>query len=316
MPRNALGRGLSALIRDPEPNQPQPPLQEPAGTLAVHQPTPTPPQTTTAAAAAGLAPIDGLLQVDIDLIDPSPYQPRTRFREEALDELARSIRSSGIVQPLVVRRVGTRHQLIAGERRWRAAQRAGLSRVPIVIRNVPDDMALEMTLVENLQREDLNPVEQAHAFQRLTDEFHLTQEQVAERTGKDRATIANALRLLKLEEPILDLLEEGRLSAGHGRALLAVADTKERVALAHRVARGGMTVRQVERLSTRAPRVRPAGSSLQPDPNTKAALEDLQREYGTRVLIQPRRAGRPGQLIFEYYDDSDLTRLYDQLMLK
>jgi ParB family chromosome partitioning protein len=177
-------------------------------------------------------------------------------------------------------------------------------------------MALEMTLVENLQREDLNPIEQAHAFQRLTDEFHLTQEQVAERTGKDRATIANALRLLKLEQPILDLLEDGRLTAGHGRALLAVADTKERVALAHRVARGGMTVRQVERLSTRAPRPRPAGSLLQPDPNTKAALEDLQREYGTRVLIQPRRTGKPGQLIFEYYDDSDLTRLYDQLMLK
>jgi ParB family chromosome partitioning protein len=266
--------------------------------------------------APALAPSDGLLHVDIDLIDPSPYQPRTRFREEALDELARSIRSSGIVQPLVVRRVGARHQLIAGERRWRAAQRAGLSRVPIVIRNVPDDIALEMTLVENLQREDLNPVEQAHAFQRLTDEFHLTQEQVAERTGKDRATIANALRLLKLEQPILDLLEDGRLTAGHGRALLAVADTKERVALAHRVARGGMTVRQVERLSTRAPRPRPAGSLLQPDPNTKAALEDLQREYGTRVLIQPRRTGKPGQLIFEYYDDSDLTRLYDQLMLK
>jgi ParB family transcriptional regulator, chromosome partitioning protein len=269
-----------------------------------------------AAAALSLAPNDGLLQVDIDLIDPSPYQPRTRFREEALDELARSIRSSGIVQPLVVRRVGARHQLIAGERRWRAAQRAGLGRVPIVIRNVPDDMALEMTLVENLQREDLNPVEQAHAFQRLIDEFRLTQEQVAERTGKDRATIANALRLLKLEEPILNLLEEGRLSAGHGRALLAVADTKERIALAQRVARSGMTVRQVERLSTRTPRPRPAGSLLQTDPNTKAALEDLQREYGTRVLIQLRRPGRSGQLIFEYYDDSDLTRLYDRLMLK
>ena len=187
MPRNALGRGLSALIRDPEPSQPQPPLQGPAEALA-HPPAPTLPQPKTAAGTAAavvptLAPIDGLLQVDIDLIDPSPYQPRTRFREESLDELARSIRSSGIVQPLVVRRVGVRHQLIAGERRWRAAQKAGLSRVPIVIRNVPDYMALEMTLVENLQREDLNPVEQAHAFQRLTDEFHLTQEQVAERTG-------------------------------------------------------------------------------------------------------------------------------------
>ena len=307
MPRNALGRGLSALIRDPEPSQPLPPLQvQPAAPAAQPMAPTPPPQKVTpgpaAAAAPALAPNDGFLQVDIDLIDPSPYQPRTRFREEALDELAQSIRSSGIVQPLVVRRVGARHQLIAGERRWRAAQRAGLGRVPVVIRNVPDDMALEMTLVENLQREDLNPVEQAHAFQRLTDEFHLTQEQVAERTGKDRTTIANALRLLKLEEPILSLLEEGRLSAGHGRALLAVSDTKERVALAHRVARGGMTVRQVERLSTRTPRPRAAGSLLQPDPNTKAALEELQREYGTRVLIQPRRTGKPGQLIFEYYE--------------
>jgi ParB family transcriptional regulator, chromosome partitioning protein len=220
------------------------------------------------------------------------------------------------VQPLVVRKVGLRHQLIAGERRWRAAQRAGLSRVPVVIRNVPDAMALEMTLVENLQREDLNPVEQAHAFQRLTEEFHLTQEEVAERTGKDRTTIANAVRLLKLEEPILILLEEGRLSSGHGRALLAVADPGTRLGLAQRIARTGMTVRQVERLATRGPRTRPTASIRQPDPNTKAALEDLQREYGTRVLIQPRRSGKPGQLIFEYYDDSDLTRLYDQLMIK
>jgi ParB family chromosome partitioning protein len=277
---------------------------------------PTMGQAAGTAAAPALAPADGLLHVDIDLIDPSPYQPRSRFREEALDELARSIQASGIVQPLVVRRVGSRHQLIAGERRWRAAQRAGLSRVPIVIRNVPDEMALEMTLVENLQREDLNPVEQAHAFQRLTEEFHLTQEEVAERTGKDRTTIANAVRLLKLEEPILILLEEGRLSSGHGRALLAIADSATRLATAQRVARTGMTVRQVERLATRAPRSRAIPSINQPDPNTKAALEELQREYGTRVLIQPRRSGRPGQLIFEYYDDSDLTRLYDQLMLK
>jgi ParB family chromosome partitioning protein len=220
------------------------------------------------------------------------------------------------VQPLVVRKVGVRHQLIAGERRWRAAQRAGLSRVPIVIRNVPDEMALEMTLVENLQREDLNPVEQAHAFQRLTEDFHLTQEEVAERTGKDRTTIANAVRLLKLEEQILILLEEGKLSSGHGRALLAIADPATRLATAQRVARTGMTVRQVERLATRGPRARAIPSINQADPNTKAALEELQREYGTRVLIQPRRSGKPGRLIFEYYDDSDLTRLYDQLMLK
>src|SRR5271170_7918710 len=176
MPRNALGRGLSALIRDPEPNQPQPPLQGPQVASAAQPPPATPPQPTTAAGPAAavapaLAPNDGLLQVDIDLIDPSPYQPRTRFREEALDELARSIQSSGIVQPLVVRPLGKRFQLIAGERRWRAAQRAGLTKASAIVRNVPDALALEMTLVENIQREDLNPVEQAHAFQRLIDEF-------------------------------------------------------------------------------------------------------------------------------------------------
>jgi ParB family transcriptional regulator, chromosome partitioning protein len=259
-------------------------------------------------------PNDGLLQIDIDLIDPSPYQPRTRFREAGLDELARSIQSSGIVQPLVVRRIAGRYQLIAGERRWRAAQRAALSRVPVVVRDVPEEMALEMTLVENLQREDLNPIEQAHAFQRLTDEFRLTQEQVADRTGKDRATVANALRLLKLEEPIQELLEDGRVTAGHGRALLAIADTKLRLALAKKIARGGMTVRQVERFAARNLRPRFSASTVPADPNTAAAIEELQRKYGTRVLIRPKMLGKPGQLVFEYYDDSDLTRIYDQLM--
>ena len=251
------------------------------------------------------------------MIDPSPYQPRTRFREEALDELSRSIQSSGIVQPLVVRKVANRYQLIAGERRWRAAQRANLHNVPVVLRDVPEELALEMTLVENLQREDLNPIEQAHAFQRLIDEFQLTQEQVAERTGKDRTTIANAVRLLKLESPIQDLLEEGRLTAGHARALLAVDDSQTRLGLARRIAKGGMTVRQVERFASRGTRTRTAASgALAADANTKAALEELQREYGTRVHLHARQSGKPGQLIFEYYDDSDLTRLYDQLMRK
>src|ERR1700733_8524089 len=195
MTRNALGRGLSALIREPEPQQ--------------HQPQPPVPAAQPVGAAAALAPSEIFAQVDIDLIDPSPFQPRTRFREEALEELSRSIRASGIVQPVVIRRIGNRYQLIAGERRWRAAQRAGLARVPAIVRDVRDEIALEMTLVENLQREDLNPVEQARALQRLADEFHLTQEEAAERTGKDRATIANSVRLLRLEDAILDLIEEG-----------------------------------------------------------------------------------------------------------
>ena len=260
-------------------------------------------------------PTEGFIHADIDLIDPSPYQPRTRFREEALEELSRSIRSSGIVQPLVVRRMGDRFQLIAGERRWRAAQRTGLTRIPVVVRHVTEEMALEMTLVENLQREDLNPVEQARAFQKLIDEFGLTQEQVAERTGKDRTTIANAIRLLRLEEPILDLLEEGRLTPGHGRALLAVSETTTRLGLARRIARGGMSVRQVERLATRSSKEpREKAPVAQIDANTKAAVEELQRKYGTRVTIHPVRADRPGELTFEYYDNSNLADLYDRLI--
>ena len=337
MPRNALGRGLGALIRESEPQQPnqQQPQQpaQPAATASgaaaavapalEHRTTPATPSSaipTPAPTSRGTIPAatpnDGFLQVDIDLIDPSPYQPRTRFREDALDELARSITSSGIVQPLVVRRINSRYQLIAGERRWRAAQRASMQRVPVVVRDVPEEMALEMTLVENLQREDLNPIEQAHAFQRLCEEFNLTQEQVADRTGKDRATIANAVRLLRLEAPIQDLLEEGPLTAGHGRALLAIADTQSRLELSRRIARTGMTVRQVERLATRAAKPRAERTMLQPDANMKAAIEELQRAYGTRVSVHPKTAGRGGQLTFEYYDDSDLARLYDRLMAK
>ena len=303
MPRNALGKGLSALIREPEP---LPPPQV--------APPPMPVSAAAAAPAPALAPTEGLLHVDIDLIDPSPYQPRSRFREEALEELARSIRAGGIVQPLVVRPLGRRYQLIAGERRWRAAQRAALGRVPAVVRDVPDERALEMTLVENLQREDLNPVEQARAFERLMDEFHLTQEEVADRTGKDRATIANSVRLLKLETPIQELLEDGRLSAGHARALLGIVEARARIELARRIARGGMTVRQVERLVARRSRTKPAPSVSPADPNTKAALEELQQRFGTRVVLHPLRPGRPGQLAFEYYDAGDLTRLYDLLM--
>ena len=262
MARAALGRGLSALIREPEaPPQPQPSVA---------------------------APVGGSHQVDIDLIDPSPYQPRLRFREDALEELARSIRTSGIIQPLILRSVGQRFQLVAGERRWRAAQRAGL------------------------QREDLNPIEQARAFERLMSEFHLTQEEVAERTSKDRATVANTVRLLKLEAPLQDLIEEGRLTAGHGRALLSFADAKLRAALAKRAARGALTVRQLERLASRRERTNQAAEETI-DPNVRAALEDLQRALGTRVFLRPHKGKRPGQLVIEYYDEAQLMGLYDRL---
>ncbi len=294
MPRNALGRGLGALIREPEPVPPPVPMPTPVPTSA---PTPL-----------------GAQQVDIDLIEPSPYQPRTRFREETLEELAQSIRTSGIIQPLILRPRGARYQLLAGERRWRAAQRAGLSRVPAVVRDVPEELALEITLIENIQREDLNPLEQARAFERLMQEFHLTQELVAERTGKDRATVANAIRLLKLEQGIQELIEDGRLSAGHGRALLAIADAKLRKALAQRAARGGLTVRQIERLAARRARASAATAPAPLDPNTRDALEELQRHLGTRVFLRVPTKSRPGQLVIEYYDEAQLTGLYDRLV--
>jgi len=256
----------------------------------------------------------GPQEIDIDLVDPSPYQPRTRFREEALDELARSIQTSGIIQPIVVRPIGSRFQLIAGERRWRAAQRAGLKQVSAISRQVTDELALEMTLVENIQREDLNPIEAARAFERLMDEFQLTQESVAERTGKDRTTVANAIRLLRLESTIQDWIEEGKLSAGHGRALLAVADPQLRMRYAQRAAKGGLTVRQIERLAARHARGRKEKTETSVDPNVREALDELQRHLGTKIFLRERTKLRPGQLVLEYYEDAQLMGLYDRLM--
>ncbi len=305
MPRNALGRGLGALIREPEGKAPP-------------EAAPIQPHVTAASGVAAAPARDvvhaGPQQIDIDLIEPSPYQPRTRFREEALEELARSILTSGIIQPLIVRPIGSRFQLIAGERRWRAAQRAGLTKVSAIIRQVSDELALEITLVENIQREDLNAIEAARAFARLMDEFQLTQDAVAERTGKDRATVANAVRLLKLEPRIQDWIEEGKLTGGHGRALLAVADLQLRMRYAQRAARGGLTVRQIERLASRRSRGNAVQAEIPTDANIRSALEALQRHLGTKVLLRQKTKMRPGQLVLEYYDDAQLMGIYDRLM--
>ena len=304
MPRNALGRGLGALIREPEPATSAPS-------------TDSQPVSSTGGAAARPAletSTQGQHEIDIDLIEPSPYQPRTRFGEEALDELARSIRASGMIQPIVVRPIGNRFQLIAGERRWRAAQRAGLRKASAIVRQVSDELALEMTLVENIQREDLNPIEAARAFARLMDEFALTQESVAERTGKDRATVANAIRLLKLEPTIQEWIEEAKLSAGHGRALLAVIDPQLRMRYAQRASRGGLTVRQIERLASRHARGRKERSEIHADPNVREAIDELQRHLGTKIFLRQRTKLRPGQLVLEFYEDAQLMGLYDRLM--
>jgi ParB family chromosome partitioning protein len=299
MARNALGRGLGALIREPDPQ---------------------PADVTRFPVAPNVEPTPGVFGsqlVDIDLIEPSPYQPRIHFREEALAELAQSIRVSGIIQPLVLRRIGSRYQLLAGERRWRAAQRAGLSRVPAVVREVTDEAALEITLVENIQREDLNPIEEARAYERLMSEFHLTQEEVAAKTGKDRATIGNATRLLRLEKQILDLVEDGHLSPGHGRALLSIADPQLRLALAQRAARGRMTVRQLERSGARRARAAgPQSAEPQLDANTRAAIEEMEHMLGMRVRLRQPTKNRPGELAIEYHEDSQLVWLYDRLVIQ
>ncbi len=260
----------------------------------------------------------GSQMIDIDLIEPSPFQPRTRFREEALAELAQSIQVSGIIQA-----AGASPRRLLGfsfwreKGGWRAAQRAGLSRVPAVIREVSDEAALEITLVENIQREDLNPIEEARAFERLMSEFHLTQEEVAAKTGKDRATIGNATRLLRLEKPILDLVEDGRLSPGHGRALLGIIDPQLRLVLAQRAARGRMTVRQLERSASR--KARPADSQAvepQLDANTRAAIEQMEHTLGMRVRLRKPTKNHAGELAIEYYEDSQLVWLYDRLVIQ
>ncbi len=310
MPRNALGRGLGALIREPEGKAPAP-------TAATAAAAPAPAREP---ALAG-GPVPGTTQqVDIDLIDPSPYQPRTRFREEALDELARSIQTNGIIQPVVVRPLGSRFQMIAGERRWRAAQRAGLTKVPAIVRSVPDELALELTLVENIQREDLNAIEEARAFDRLMSEFNLTQEAVAERTGKERTTVANAVRLLKLDPVLQDMIEEGRLNAGQGRALLAIPDGSLRNQLGRAAARGGFTVRQIERLAKKRLKEivdAAATGTMKPaeaDANFRAALQELEKHLGTKVHFRPVTGKGPGQLALEFYDEAHLYGLYDRLM--
>src|SRR3984893_4429470 len=306
MTRNALGRGLGALILEPEPQTP--PQVSPSRPEQLQVTTPN------GAAVAPARDANQTLQIDIDLIEPSPHQPRTTFREVALEELARSIQASGIIQPLLLRPIGNRYELIAGERRWRAAQLAGLSKVPAIVREVRDELALEMTLVENIQREDLNPIESARAFDRLITEFQMTREMVAERTGKDRTTVSNAIRLLKLESTIQEWIEEGKLTAGHGRALLAVPESQLRMRYAHRASRGGLTVRQIERLASRRSRSRGIAASVETDANTRSAIDELQRNLGTKIMLRPHTKTHPGQLIIEFYDEPHLMRLYDQLM--
>jgi ParB family chromosome partitioning protein len=285
--RKVLGKGLSSLL----PNRPAP-----AAIQGEHVPSKLP----------------------LQAIQPNPMQPRTVFDAEGLEELAASMRAHGIIQPLIVRRMGEGYQIVAGERRWRAAKLAGILEVPIVIQEVADPAMLELALIENIQREDLNPIEAAHAFERLGRELGLSQEEIGRRTGKDRATIANLVRLLKLPKEIQLLVAERRLSMGHARAILGLATAEEQIQVAERAVAQGLSVRQVEALvqELTSDRARSSGGSRKEstqDPNVRAAAEELERALGTRVRIVELSDQR-GRIEIEYYSQAELDRLYQHIV--
>jgi ParB family chromosome partitioning protein len=292
-PRKALGKGLAALL----PGRPvTPPVQAP--------PVETEPQKPAHAYLLG-----------IDSIDANPLQPRTVFQPERLRELALSIEANGIIQPLIVRPKGDRYELIAGERRWRAAKIAGLSEVPVVVQETGNDHLLEVSLIENIQREDLNPIEIAQAYDRLHREHGLTHDDIAKRTGKDRTSVTNTLRLLKLPPDVQLLLAEHRLSMGHARALLGLPDADSQRQLAEKTAAQGLSVRQVERTVQQMTEKRDQEPKEEPkqDPNVRAAVEELERLLGTRVRIVEKNETR-GRIEIEYYSPDDLSRICDTIV--
>ncbi|HEX9928887.1 MAG TPA: ParB/RepB/Spo0J family partition protein [Pyrinomonadaceae bacterium] len=284
----ALGRGLSALVPEDE-----------RGTN------------------------EELREIDIDLIEPNKEQPRTRFDEDRLGELTQSIKENGIIQPIILRRnKNNKYEIVAGERRWRAAQKAGFKKIPAVIREVSDEKLLELALIENIQRHELNSMEEARAYQKLIKTLGLTQEMVANRVGKDRVLIANYLRMLRLPEDIQKLVEEEKITVGHARALLGVEDHGAQRRVARSIMEMSLSVRETERMIKRVA----AGESVEKtiskerkskavDANVRAAEEKLRRRFGTKVKIAPDGRGTGGKIEFEYYSEADLDRIFQLLML-
>ena len=281
--RPALGKGLSALI----PDAPEPARQGP-------------------------------IEVDVDLLAPNEKQPRVQMDDAKLDELAQSIKANGIIQPILVQKVGDLYRIIAGERRWRAAQRAGLLKVPVVVRDVPmddDRQLLQLALIENIQRENLNPIDEAVAYQRLADEFGLTQDQIATAVGKDRSSVANYVRLLKLAEEVRADLAAGALTMGHARALLALTDHAAQRQAAREVISRALSVRETEALAKRLASPAPAraakGEATPSDVHTRAAEERLRFALGTKVRIIRHGAG--GHIEVSFGSEAELNRIYEQI---
>jgi ParB family transcriptional regulator, chromosome partitioning protein len=278
----ALGKGLSSLL---------PPSTRPIVTEPISN-----------------APVTELA---CEQIETNPNQPRKEFRNDQLLELALSISRDGILQPLVVRRAGDKYELVAGERRLRAAKIAGLERVPVVVQTISDDRMLEIALIENIQREDLNAIELAQAFERMANELNLNHEEIGTRTGKDRATITNAIRLLQLPQDLQDMVSRRELSPGHARAILKMRSEEDQRELARRIVEEGWTVRKAEGYSGPGNGEPKAEKAPPPaiDPNVKAAIEEMERTLGTRVRITEGKSGR-GKIEIEYYSSDDLDRIY------
>jgi len=287
--RKALGRGLDSL------------LPAARGIQAAITGQPQPPTG------------DQVREIPVELIDRNPYQTRTYFDETALNELAESIKVSGVVQPITVRQHSGRYQLVTGERRWLASQRAEKKTVPAIVRQLSNEQAMEITIVENLQREDLNPVEQARAYERLAREFGLTQEQMAQRTGKDRSSVSNFLRLLKLPAEVLKMVESNKLSFGHAKALMTLDSQEAMLKLAQRAVQLSMSVRQVEGAAYNHTHPEPAVAKPERllDPNVREAEQQLQRSLGLRVQIQDKKG--KGKIVLEYKSLEDFDRVLEML---
>lgn len=288
--KRALGKGMSALLPSRTPVQPPPP----------------PPSDQ-----------NSLLQVPINEIQPSPHQPRHIFDHAKLEELAQSIRENGVIQPLILRRRDNQFELVAGERRLRASKLAGLATVPAVIQDFAPERLLEIALVENIQREDLNPIELALAYDRLNRDIGLTHDQIGQRCGKDRSSVANTIRLLRLPEPVQQMVSEGRLHMGQARALLALESPADMMRIAEKTVAQHLTARQVEALVrfSQEPARKEEKIETKQDPNIKAAADELERTLGTRVRIVESNEQR-GRIEIDYFSQDELTRLFEQIVGK
>ncbi len=307
--KKALGRGLGALIQRSDSDSPRAERQE----AAVSEPAPAAQQAAPAPEPTNLSDGSRLLELDPRSLERNPQQPREQFDEAALEELAASIKQDGVQEPVLVRQVGERYEIISGERRVRASIMADLEKVPVVCREVSDRDMLKLGLIENIQREDLNAMETARAYRRLVDEFSWTQEELADQVGKKRATVANFLRLLQLPKVVQDYLAEGAISMGHARALLAVENVATQLSLARKIVEQGVSVRQAEKLAAET-KLPPSEVKPKPpkDPNIAAIEDRLRRSLGAKVALRTQPKGG-GKIEIEYFNNEELERILQLL---